>query len=86
VKYLIRQGEGPLEGWLRCEREWAESERKRAQVILEAGGRAPDHKRVRSYLHDPRQLRGVPIAGANVGGAIRYTNPESECLRKERAA
>jgi hypothetical protein len=75
-----------LEGWLRHERERIEQEQKVARIVIESGGRAPDNPRVRSYLHDPRQLRGVPIAGANVGGAIRYTNPESECLRRERAA
>jgi hypothetical protein len=63
--------------WLDRRTASVEMERRVAAALLEAGEQAPLH------MNDPRryppatpgELRGIPVVGRNVEGAIRHTRP-----------
>lgn len=64
--------------------EQAQSERKIARIILEAGPEETPMTVARATLAgDGRRLRGIPALSRGVGSAIPGTNPEAALMGRE---
>ncbi len=59
-----------------------ESLRKIAKALLESGAEFPKPASAK-LPGDPDALRGIPMTGRGIGGAIRGTRPESETIRRD---
>ena len=55
----------------------------RKKLDLEAGGTNTTNGTVR-WVQDPVDLRGLPMVGRGVAGAIRHSQPEQALISKQR--
>lgn len=75
-------GSNPLIRWLKQRKMEAVMARKVARIAIETGGELPSSKS--KLPGDAAALRGIPIQGKGIGGAMRDTKPEDALLMKEK--